>query len=124
MMSYNVSSHKNARGLKMTPAHKGVKRLAMDHPDWIPVVKASLKCAKRYRGEFAGKWVLNELNKTNWPGLKYGNTKAKWFPGLRLLKVYGILERKDVTRGGRRAYYTMPDAKGVEKALGEIPKLR
>lgn len=104
----------------MSAGYNGVKRLAREHADWLPIVEVSLKCAKQYQGEFAGKWVLEELNKDEWPGLRFGNTRARWFPGLRTLVGYGILNHTDTTRGGRRAYYVMPDPQGVEKALREI----
>ena len=103
----------------MSSGYLGVRRLAKEHPDWLPIVKASLKLAKEHV-EFAGSWVLQELSKTDWPGLKFGNKKIKWFPGLRLLVGYGVLKHEDTTRGGRRAYYTMPDPEGVEKALREL----
>lgn len=99
--------------------YNGVKRLAKEHPDWLPIVEASFECAKQYK-EFAGKWVLEELKRTRWTGLRLGNATVKWFPGLRLLVGYGILKHEDTTRGGRRAYYTMPDPEGVEKALSEL----
>ncbi len=66
--------------------------------------------ANRTKGEFAGAWVLNEVKKS-------GRT---WFPNLRPLVSYGILQRTDVTRGGRRAYYVLPDIQGVQTALREI----
>ena len=103
----------------MLLGYNGVKRLAKERPDWLPIVEASLKCAKEYR-EFAGRWVLEELSRSEWPGLRFGNTRAKWFPGLRLLVGYGILKHEDTTRGGRRAYYTMPDREGVKRALREL----
>jgi len=103
----------------MLSGYNGVKRLAKEHPDWLPIVVASFECAKGFR-EFAGRWVLDELNKAGWPGLRFGNMRAKWFPGLRLLVGYGILKHEDTVRGGRRAYYTMPDPEGVKKALSEL----
>ena len=104
----------------MGSGYTGIRRLAKEHPDWLPVVEACLKCLKTEEGEFAGSWALDELNKTQWPGLRFGNTRAKWFPGLRLLAGYGILKHEDTTRAGRRAYYTIPDREGVEKALHEL----
>lgn len=86
--------------------YAGVKRLAEERKDWLPLVKASLECAKEYK-EFAGSWVLSKA-------------KVKWVPGLRSLATYGILKRIDTSRGGRRAYYIMPDPEGVEKALREL----
>jgi hypothetical protein len=92
--------------------YKGTKRLAYENAKWIPIVEACLEEAKRY-GEFAGSWVLSTAKKKG----------VSWFPNLRTLVSYGILKRTDVTRGGRRAYYIMPDVKGVEKALEEIKEL-
>lgn len=84
-------------------------RFLRDHPDWLPILKACLSEAWR-TGEhgFAGAWVLQEAKIT-------GN--VRWFPNLRPLVTAGILERRDVTRGGRRAYYVMLDAQGVEAAI-------
>ncbi|MEW6033694.1 MAG: hypothetical protein AB1603_02430 [Chloroflexota bacterium] len=90
-------------------AYAGVKRLAVEHPDWIPVVKVVLRTAERHN-EFAGAWVLEEARKEG----------ITWFPGLRILVRYGVLQHLDTTRGGRRAYYTMPDPEGVGEALSEL----
>jgi hypothetical protein len=96
---------------------RSVFRLALEKPDWIPVLKAACSQARRcapYGGEFAGSWVLREMAaKTGAP---------PWRPGLRLLVAYGLLEKSgESTRGGRRAYYRMPDPDGVEQALTQLP---
>lgn len=93
----------------MSAGYNGVKRLARERPGWLPIVAACLEEAKESKGEFAGAWVLERANKLGIP----------WFPNLRLLVGYGILKHEDTTRGGRRAYYTMPDIEGVENALRE-----
>ncbi len=93
--------------------YKGVKRLGREKPEWIPIVEACLEEAKESKGDFAGAWVLERAKKKG----------VSWFPNLRTLVSYGILKRTDVTRGGRRAYYIMPDIEGVEKALKEIKKV-
>ena len=50
--------------------------------------------------------------------------RPEWQPGLRRLVAYGLLEKVgESTRGGRRAYYRMPDRFGVEEALNENPAL-
>jgi len=95
----------------MSIAYNAVKRLAREKPSWLPIVKACLQEAKESKGEFAGAWVLETLNKSGGKG---------WFPNLRPLVAYGILKHEQTTRGGRRAYYTMPDIQGVEKALKEL----
>lgn len=100
----------------------GIMRLARERPEWLPIAEACVRCVKTSRGEFAGRWVLQELERTDWTGLS-GDGK-KWFPGLRTLVAYGILKHEDTVRGGRRAYYSMPDAAGVEKALKELGYLK
>lgn len=82
-----------------------VKVLAREHPEWLDVVRACYNQAEETE-EFAGAWVRRRL--------------GRWFPSLRTLAQYGILEKVDISRGGRRAYYRMPDREGVEKALREL----
>ena len=95
----------------MPSTYANVKRLAEERPDWIPIVKECIECAEKYK-EFAGSWVLRNLEK---------KTKKKvWKPGLRTLAAYGILKKTDTSRGGRRAYYTMPNLEEVKKALHEL----
>ena len=94
----------------MLSGYTAVKRLAREHPDWILIVEACLEEAKQINGEFAGAWVLE---RTKGRGIN-------WFPNLRLLVSYGILKHEGTARGGRRAYYTMPDPRGVETALKEL----
>ena len=92
-----------------------VLRLAHEHPDWIPVLRAACVQARQTEqtcGEFAGTWVLSELAK--------GTGHPEWRPGLRLLSSLGLLEKTDTARGGRRAYYRMPDREAVERALEEV----
>ncbi len=81
---------------------------------WLQIVKAALGLSKKYNGGFAGSWVLNKVKESG----------IKWFPGLRKLSSCGILERTDTSRGGRRAYYIMPDPGGVEEALRELGYLK
>ena len=100
----NTVLNKNSQG------YLAVHRLAKEYPKWIPVVRACLREARRVKGDFAGAWVLQETKKEG----------VQWFPNLRILVSYGILQRTDVTRAGRRAYYIMPDIDGVEKALNEL----
>ena len=96
----------------MLSGYDAVRILAKERPDWLPIVRACLEEAKDTKGRFAGAWVRSKAE-------KYG---INWFPGLRLLVGYGILKHEDTTRSGRRAYYTMPDCEGVEKALQELGK--
>ncbi len=107
----------------MSPGYVGVKRLAAEHPEWLPIVNACLAEAQR-TGDvgFAGRWVLQALEEQHLPGVPYQGraTPRPWFPGLRMLVRYDILEHRDTVRGGRRAYYTLPDREGVQRALDEL----
>lgn len=91
---------------------EAIRRLAVENPDWMLVLDAALAVAERsqaHGGEFAGAWVLAEVQARGGPG---------WFPNLRILVSYGLLEKSGAsTRGGRRAYYRMPDREGVAQAL-------
>lgn len=93
-------------------AESAVARLANEHPDWIAVLEAAVAVAgavEEHGGEFAGAWVVDELARRG---------GGRWVPNLRIFVSYGLLEKSGPsTRGGRRAYYRMPDRKGVESAL-------
>lgn len=94
--------------------YEAVKKLAEDYPDWLPIVEAALDLSKTYKsGEIAGRWVLNKAREKNLTWLAPTHN-------LRKLVSYGILEKVDTSRGGRRAYYIMPDPEGVERALKEL----
>jgi len=95
---------------KPSSGYDAVKRLARERTKWLPIVEACLEEEKRTNGDFAGTWVLEAAKKRG----------IQWFPNLRVLVSYGILQVKDRSRGGRRAYYTMLDPEGVQKALQEI----
>lgn len=94
----------------MSQGYNGVKRLFRESPNWIPIVEVCLEEAKTISGEFAGAWVLEAAKKKG----------ITWFPNLRTLTAAGILQRTGTSRGGRRAYYIMPDPEGVERALQEL----
>jgi len=98
-----------------SPMLRAVLRLARERPEWLPVLDAACSCARvaePYGGEFAGAWVIDELART---------TGVRWLPGLRTLVSFGLLEKSGETvRGGRRAYYRMPDPGGVAQALREV----
>ncbi len=89
-----------------------VRRLAREHPDWLPVLEAAVAVAadvEAHGGEFAGASVVDELGRRGAP---------RWIPNLRILVSYGLIEKSGPsTRGGRRAYYRMPARMEVEKAL-------
>ena len=89
--------------------YKAVKRLAVERPDWLPIVRECLNLSKEIKGDFAGAWVFKRVQEK---GLKFSN--------LRLLVSFGILKKEGTSRQGRRAYYTMVDPEGVEQALNEL----
>lgn len=101
----------NKVNLDMSP-ELAVARLAREHPEWLPVLEAAVAVAVAVEaegGEFAGAWVVDELARRGSP---------RWIPNLRILVSFGLLEKSGPsTRGGRRAYYRMPDRGGVEGAL-------
>lgn len=96
----------------LTPSDEAVRRLALEHPDWMPVLEAAVAVAERsepHGGEFAGAWVLDEVRANGGPS---------WFPNLRILVSHRLLEKSGPsTRGGRRAYYRMPDRESVARAV-------
>jgi hypothetical protein len=91
---------------------QAVRRLAVERPEWLSVLAAAAAVAasvEEHGGEFAGARVVDELARGGSP---------RWIPNLRILVSYGLLEKSGPsTRGGRRAYYRMPDRVGVVKAL-------
>lgn len=97
---------------------RAVMRLASERPEWLPALRAACEAARkaeRYGGEFAGAWVISELEQQT--------GERVWLPGLRTLTVFGLLEKSGPsTRGGRRAYYQMPDRAGVELGLKELDR--
>ncbi len=91
--------------------YKAVKRLAVERPDWLPIVRECLKLWKEiHNTDFAGAWVYQRLQENNGP--KFSN--------LRILVSFGILKKEATSRGGRRAYYSFIDPEGVEQALKEL----
>lgn len=98
----------------ITTSQQAVQRLALERPDWLPVLEAAVVVAatsEGYGGEFPGAAVLDELAKRG---------QRRWIPNLRILVSYGLIEKSGrSTRGGRRAYYRMPQRVAVEQALAE-----
>lgn len=91
---------------------EAVLRLAAEDPQWLPAVRAAVSVAERAGAEFAGAWILSELQRSN-----AGRT---WYPNFRRLVTFGILEKVgESTRGGQRAYYRIVDLAGVRRGLEE-----
>jgi hypothetical protein len=98
-----------------------VLQLAHDHPTWIPILEAACVVATKteaFGGEFAGRWVLQELaNKRGVP------LTEVWKPGLRRLVAYELLTKAgESSRGGHRSYYSMPHREEIERALADLPE--
>jgi|SRR5438128_6479052 len=97
-------------------ALRAVAALSKERPQWVAVLAAALTVAERaqpYGGEFAGAWVLDELEQRT--------GQATWLPNLRVLLSYGFLEKVgDSTRGGRRAYYRCVNAQAIGRALTRL----
>ena len=96
--------------------YEAVMRLAQERPDWLPAVRAALAEADRVLGsDFAGAWVLRELQRQH--------AVRTWYPNLRLLVGYGIVEKSgESVRQKQRAYYRMPDPAGVRRALARLDR--
>ena len=97
-------------------ALRAVAALTKERPEWISVLGAALVVAERaqpYGGEFAGAWVLDELEQQT--------GQPTWLPNLRVLCSYGFLEKVgEATRGGRRAYYRCVNAQAIGRALSRL----
>lgn len=97
-------------------ALRAVSALAKERPQWVAVLAAALTVAERaqpYGGEFAGAWVLDELD--------HQTGRPTWLPNLRVLISYGFLEKVgESTRGGRRAYYRCVNAQAIGRALNRL----
>lgn len=99
---------------------RAVATLEAERPEWIPVLEAAIAVSDRveeFGGEFAGAWVLDELER------RVG--RRTWLPNLRVLQSYGLIEKVgESVRGGRRAYYRMPAKKLVADVLSRLRDTR
>ena len=100
--------------------YDGSMRLAHDLPEWIEILSATYRVASSNDGRLCGRWVRNELLRSGWKGMTYGEGIALTFPGLGPLARRGILRQDGTSRGGDRAYYQLIDPDGVEQALREL----
>ena len=90
--------------------------LAKERPEWLSVLEAAIAVSERvqpFGGEFAGAWVLDELERRS--------GHRTWLPNLRVLVSYGLLEKAgESTRGGRRAYYRVTAARAIREVLDRL----
>jgi hypothetical protein len=94
---------------RFTPEEKTQQLLRRD-PAWGPILRACLFVSSQHKERFAGAWVFQNLRAE-------GNTGPN---NLRTLSALGLLKISATTRHGNRAYYTMPTAKAIAKALKDI----
>lgn len=98
-----------------------VLRLVNEYPEETLLLRAACEQARRCEpGDFAGSWVLRELSRLSGRTGPVVTGDPSWRPGLRRLSAHGLIEKTGTARGGRRAYYRMPDHEAVERALAEI----
>lgn len=102
---------------ELLPGYRAIKRLVRDlkHNEgaqsyWLQISRICLDEHYRTQGDFAGAWVFDEAKRQGLRG----------FNNLRRLVSYGILRKEGTSRKGRRAYYSMVDPTGVERALLEV----
>ncbi len=102
--------------MKDSDARRAVAALANERPEWLPVLEAAIAVSERvqpYGGEFAGAWVLDELQRRT--------GRRTWLPNLRVLVSYGLLEKAgEPTRGGRRAYYRLAATNAIREVLERL----
>jgi hypothetical protein len=91
-----------------------VRRLLLIKPEWALILHECVIVAKERNdeGKFAGAWVVQSLRTQ---GITPPNN-------LRTLTAIGLLRIEKIARGGNRAYYTIPNQKGVVKALKEFSR--
>ena len=98
-----------------TPGREAVLRAAGEDPQWLHAIRAAVAVADRTGTEFAGAWILWELQQRGGP--------RTWYPNFRRLVALGILEKVGAsTRGGQRAYYRFIDLEGVRQGLDELDR--
>lgn len=100
-------------------ARRAVSALANERPEWLSVLEAAIAVSERvepFGGEFAGAWVLDELERRS--------GHRTWLPNLRVLVSYGLLEKAgESTRGGRRAYYRVTAARVIREMLDRLRQI-
>ena len=99
---------------RLTPDAK--TRLLLKHdPSWGPILNACLVALALHKDKkhIAGAWVIQILRSK---GMTPPNN-------LRTLSALGLLVMDKTTRSGNRAYYTMPDAKLISKALNRFGEI-
>ena len=90
-----------------------VRQLLYIKSNWRPILEECLIVSKEQKGKdgkFAGAWVMNGLRTQ---GITPPNN-------LRTLSSIGLIKLAGTARGGKRAYYTIPDLRGLSDALRKL----
>jgi hypothetical protein len=93
------------RPREMRATYEATIALARERPEWLAVLKTCYLVASKAE-PFAGSWVFSRHKSS--------------FPSLRTLAAFGLLEKVDTSRRGKRAYYRMPDREGLGRALEDL----
>jgi hypothetical protein len=91
----------------MESGREPVLKLAVEDPEWLPLVKAAWESAQDFGNHFSG-------NGSSGPRRPAG------FLNLKPLVKRGILEKEYSTASGRKAYYRLVDTGGAGRALREL----
>lgn len=104
----------------MSTGYDGVMKLKEERPEWLSIAKLCCDISSENQ-RFPGSWVIYRAGQLGLPPVvKILEPDVYWLPSLKLLVRYGILKHEYSTRGKKRAYYSMSDREGVEKALREL----
>ena len=105
----------------MTTTRDKVRRFAMEYPRMVHALEFACQVAREHEQwqQFAGTWVIKPLLDEK---LQSGEDVFDVPPSLRLFLSSELLVKVgNSTRGGKRAYYWMPDFDEVERAIKELP---
>lgn len=91
-------------------SYAGVKLLAQERPELLPLVDAAHRIVGQFGNHFSGSSVL-----TSAPGTGTSN--------LQPLSRRGIVEKTGGSKQGHRAFYSLVDPPGVERALRELGRI-
>lgn len=89
----------------MPATYGATMALARERTEWLAVLKTCYVVASKTE-PFAGSWVFSR--------------HESWVPSLRTLAAYGVLDKVDTSRRGKRAYYRMRDREEIGRALEDL----
>jgi hypothetical protein len=87
-------------------SYAGVKLLAEERPEFLPLVEAAHRIVVQHGNQFSGTSVLTLAPEVT--------------TNLHPLSRRGIVEETGGSRRGHRAFYRLVDPPGVERALREL----